>query len=268
MFLFTSMSNIVKFYYHQLYKNIIYYTLGTLATLIIFMAMYPSFKSAGDTFVIMLESIPQSLLATVGLNINTMNSILGYYAFTLSYVMLIYGVFAIYVGMYLNGYESSRQINEYLYVKPVKRINMFFAKILTGIFAILTSFTFYLIGSYLILSLLSDTDVDFNMFMKLSFSLLMFLMTLYSLGFLCGVIFKNVKQVGSFATLTTVLLFFLNFISSLIEEDFGKFISPFGVYNASGMFESSNFNEAMIYSVIVFVLFIMVACAKFLRREV
>jgi hypothetical protein len=113
----------------------------------------------------------------------------------------------------------------------------------------------------------NDGIFDFEVYFMLLLNLFLFISVLYTFGFLCGIVFKRIRQIGAFATLMTVFLFFMNFVSTVVDHDYAKYFSPFGVFNAANVLNDQSLVSGLIYTFMIMFFMFVVGLIVYRRRE-
>jgi ABC-2 type transport system permease protein len=109
------------------------WTLGLVLITLLFVSIYPVFSHDIDTTRNLLAGFPPQLRSMLGLSLETMDSFLGFYAYTFTYVGLIGAVQAMSLGLTMLSREQRSKTVDFLLTRPVSRSRIFASKLMASL---------------------------------------------------------------------------------------------------------------------------------------
>ena len=201
------------------FKSLLLWTVILLAMYILIFAIYPSLinEETKESLNLMMESMPQEMLSAFNMDIVGIESAFGWFK-TEGYVFLtlIGGLYAAILGSTILLKEESDKTIEFLYAKPVSRVQIVTSKILCGIINIFIFTLIITIGNLIGLS----QSEDFELKQYLMISIIPILLY-YMLFFICLFISTFLKKTKKAMTLGIGIVFlsyFMQIIGSMGES--------------------------------------------------
>jgi ABC-2 type transport system permease protein len=91
----------MNIYHHELrstYKNALIWLVSIIVLTLFLTAFYPTFSKGMDDFVDVLNNLSEAMRIAFGLNPDTMGTILGYFAFMMTFVYICASIQAMIMG--------------------------------------------------------------------------------------------------------------------------------------------------------------------------
>lgn len=227
--------NIFKFEFKRNIKSLIYWSIGTSAIIVFFMALFPNMKDMGMQELVgaKLDSLPPAILETFNFSSTTdfsnINDFLGY---CLQYIAMACGIYGAMLGVNSIIEEESEGTIEFLYSKPVSRSKILWSKISSRvvyfcIFIIVIGAS--TIGISIAVKPNEVNTMDLMMNIKSVFIGMAFLGYIFMA---IGIAISTILKKGKMATSLGVSLFFMTYIIGIIsklkeEFSFIKYVSPY-----------------------------------------
>ena len=144
------------------FKSLVLWTLALVATYVVIFSVYPSLinENTGKSLNMMMESMPQEILATFNMDIVGIDSAYGWFKTEgFLFLVLIGGLYSAILGSTILVKEENDKTIEFLCSKPISRSKIITAKILCGVLNIFI-FTLIVTGSnYIALKSIEEFDV-------------------------------------------------------------------------------------------------------------
>lgn len=224
--------NIFKLEIHNLKKSILIWT--TILSVIIFLllAFFPSMQSEGMQQIAnaKLESISPGVLAILGFEqIPDFTVVTNYFGYVLQYINLAVAMFVMLKGTNTLIREETEGTIEYLYVKPVSRINILVGKLLANIvgYLVMLAIIFAVtVGSYLAYTDYSLSEAVHEISILLGGTLFVGIVFLL-FGFFLSALLPSSRQSASVSLGVVFGTFLIGIISVLVQKlDFLIYLSP------------------------------------------
>ena len=172
--------NILKQELKMSFRSWLYFTIGILATMIIFTSFFNVFKADAAAMNQLLQNFPPEFKAAFGFADVNLAELEGFYSFIVSYLLLIGAVYGMKLGVSLLSEEGRAKTSDFLLTKPVRRVQIVTAKFLTMlIYIILQNIALFAVGLAAVNLIIID-KIDVGIYALLSFS--MFFVQLFFVG--------------------------------------------------------------------------------------
>lgn len=205
---------------------VIGWTCAIVALALVYMSVFPAFSQDAAAVRSVLGHMPPAVRSAFKIDIETMLSFLGFYSFTFTLLTLLGGFAAVGLGLGIFSREERSKTTDFLLSKPVKRREVFFAKISAGLLLLLLMVGVFTIAEYGFIHWFDVGAYDTDRFLRLQFVYLLIVVWLY--GF--GVVVSQLVRIRSViaATLGIVFSFFVvGIVGAIVGDETFRYISPF-----------------------------------------
>jgi ABC-2 type transport system permease protein len=206
-------------------KNTLMWTLALAGLALLFMSMFPPIAKEIDEFKKALEGFPEGVRKALGLQVETIGSVNGYYSYTFMYIALCGAIQAMTLGISITSKEVREKTADFLLTKPVTRTNVLASKLLAALTCILFTNIVYLGAAVLIAKAVASGEFSLTAFLLISLSLLIISLIMFALGTMLAVLFPKIKSVISVSLGVVFGFFVLGMVAGL--EESGRYFSPF-----------------------------------------
>jgi ABC-2 type transport system permease protein len=222
-------------------KSTIIWSIGLVALVGLFFFMFPSIAKDADEYKKLLEGYPESVRKAMGIEIENLFSILGYYSYSFMYISLFGAIQAMNMGTSILSKEVREKTADFLLTKPVKRTSIVSAKLLAALTSLITTNIIYLFFSNMMAGLVANEDFSSKVFFFISLSLLFIQLIFLALGFFISVIVRKIKSVITVSLSFVFGFFLIGLISSANGDDFKRFLTPFKYFDTGYIIKHSSY---------------------------
>lgn len=267
--------NIFKFEFKRNLKSLIYWSLGTCATIVVFMSLFPSMKDMGMQELVgsKLEALPPALLEIFNFSsITDFSKINDYMGYTFQYIAMAFGIYGVTLGVNSIIQEESEGTIEFLYSKPVSRSKILWSKILS---IAITFFAFSIIvGLVTVLISLAVKPEDLET-MTLVMDIKGMFIGMALLGYIfmaVGIVISTALKKGKAATSIGVASFFGTYILGIMgklkeEFDFMLYLSPFDWFIPSNILKDGFELKYIIIAFVIIIVSLLAASFVYRRKD-
>ncbi|OIK16022.1 ABC transporter permease [Bacillus sp. MUM 116] len=235
-------------------KSTMIWTLSLSALIVFFLSMFPGLTQDADQFKKLLENYPETVRKALGVSIDSITSLLGFYSYGFTNVVLCGSIQAMNLGTSILSKEVREKTADFLLTKPVTRKQIVTAKLLAVIISLVMTNVIYMVIAFIAASAVSEKSFDFNTFLLISLSALLIELMFVALGVLISVSVPKIKSVLPISLGTVFGFYILNMLGSVIGEKSIRYLTPFKYYEASYIIKHSSYDAAFIIIEIVFIL--------------
>lgn len=243
-------------YVHELKayrKSTLIWSGSFVALIIFFMSMFPTFSKEADSFIILLEGFPEGVRNALGLSIENIASLLGFYAYLFLYIVLCGAIQAMNLGISILSKEVRDKTAEFLLTKPVTRTEIMTAKLLAGLTSLVITSIVYIIAALSMATIVKTEPFNIRVFLLISLSLFFIQLIFFSLGVCISVVVPKLKSVLSVSLGIVFAFFILSMFASAIEDEVLRYFTPFKYFEALEIIEKGTYDPIFILIMIIFV---------------
>jgi ABC-2 type transport system permease protein len=220
---------------------------------VFFMSVFPAFTKDADQFRELLASYPQEVLVAFGISLEGITSLMGFYSYVFTYIVLCGSIYAMNLGTSVLSKESREKTADFLLTKPVTRQQIVTSKLLAIITSLIITNVVYLLAAYGTLTVISDQSFKNEVFFLLSITAFFVELMFMALGILVSVIAPKIKSVLPVSLGTVFGFFILSMFGSVIGEEAVRYLTPFKYYDPAYIIEHASYEAAFIIIEIIFI---------------
>lgn len=262
------MSNILKHELKNNYVSLLIWTSSAIVIMLVFALMFPTFETQAGAFADLLKTYPKGFIETLGININTFITPIGFYSFTCLYTMLILSIYAINVSLHIFSYEKTHKINEYLLSKPISRSSVFIAKLLISFILVNLAFVIYHLATVIVFNFLTTADINNQDLLTVNITIYLCMMFFYAVGVILANIIPRIKFVSVYAMGIVFIFYFLTILHNVLDLEAMKYLSPFSVYNINSILADGFDVKIVVIEIIVIIALITFSYYNFIKKEI
>lgn len=247
----------MNMYLHELKayrKSTIIWTVSVVALMVFFMSLFPGLTKDADQFKKLLEAYPEGVRKALGISLDSITTLLGFYSYTFSYVVLCGSIQAMNLGTSILSKEIREKTADFLLTKPVTRKQIVTAKLMSVLTSIAITNIVYLAAAVITADAVSKKSFDMNSFLLISLTAFFIELMFIALGIFISVLVPKIKSVLPISLGTVFGLFILNLFGAVIGEKAVRYLTPFKYYDTAYIIKHSNYEAAFIIVEVVFII--------------
>jgi ABC-2 type transport system permease protein len=221
-------------------------------------------KNDMQEFAKIMENYPQALRNALSMNFDNVNSALGYYAtMPFTYLVLIASLQAMLMGVSVIAKENNSKTSDFLFTKPISRLNILISKSLSAFSLLLMSD--FVIMTVLYLTLVIFEPTNLNTYIILSKSVVIMQLIFLTLGIMLTTMLKKVKSPISLS-MSVVLGIYA--ISSFADEKM-RLLIPFQYFKSDYIIKNNGFEiKYLLMSILLIIIFILASKTLYLKKDI
>ena len=240
-------------------RSTLKWAISIIAMVVFYLSVFSVYTSGAEDIKNLLTGFPPELLRALGMDTELLFSILGFYSFIFTYVLLCGAIQAMILGTNLIAKEFNRKTADFLFTKPISRAKILTGKFMAGIVALVATDVVITVAAYLMASAVSDEPFSSKLFLMVSVTLFFVQMMFYTLGMLIGVIFQRIKSVLGVSMGTVFGFFIAGMLTSFLEVDKLNYLVPFKYYDSIKIIHQSAYDSTFVVLNVLFVLIAFLA---------
>ena len=238
-------------------KSTLIWTGALIALLILFMSMFPSISKEIDEFKKLLEGFPEGVRKALGIQVETIGSLNGFYSYIFLYITLCGAIQAMNLGISITSKEIREKTADFILTKPVTRTKVIFSKVLAALTLLLFTNIVYVTSAIFVANMVKVEEFSLVVFFLISLTLLFTQYIMFAIGMIIAVVFSKVKSVISIS-LGVVFAFFLVGMVGGAEEA-SRYFTPFKYFDYTYIMEQESYEWTFLILGLVLMIVSMVA---------
>lgn len=251
-------------------KSAIIWACSLIALSAMFLFIYPSMVSDAAEFKKLLSGYPEPIRAALGINLDYITSLLGFYSMVFSFITLSGAIQAMIMGVSVLSKEVRERTADFLLVKPVSRASIVTAKLLAAVTAIIGTDALFFGVTFLIANSVKTSDYDAKLFFMVNLTLVFLQLIFLAIGVMVSVFFRKIKSV---LPISLGVVFGLYMIGVLIAagKDTGaaRYISPFKYFDVIYIIKNASYEVSyLVASAVIIVIAIVTSYMIYIRKDI
>lgn len=240
-------------------KSTISWILALMGLAALFFSMFPAISGEIEEFKKLMEGFPEPLRKALGLSVENLGSILGFYSYIFVYISLFGGIQAMLLGTSVLSKEVREKTADFLLTKPVSRTRIMTAKLLAALTCLLITNIFYIAAATLMASLVETKEFSLKIFLLLSVTLFFIQLIFLALGIVVSVLVPKMKAVFSVSLGTVFAFFFIGALASSTDDKALRYLSPFKYFDFAYITEHAAYETSFVLAAAAFIVLAIAA---------
>jgi ABC-2 type transport system permease protein len=200
----------------SLRKSTITWTLSILSLAALYLSMYQNIVKDAEDFKELLGGYPANIRAILGINLDYITSLLGFYSFIFTFIIICGAIQAMNLGLSILSKEARERTADFLLVKPVSRSSIISAKLLAVFTSIVITNIVFITLTVLMANLAKTEDFNMGLFIMINLTMFFVQIIFAAIGMVISVFFKKIKTV---LPLSLGVVFGFYFIGAFLVTD-------------------------------------------------
>jgi len=247
-------------------RSSIIWTIALVALVVLFLSMFPSFSREAEEFKKLLEGYPEALRKALGLSVENIGSILGFYSYVFLYISLVGAIQAMNLGTSIVSKEVRDKTADFLLTKPVSRAKIMTSKLSAAVASLVITNVVYLAAATMMASLVETKEYSTRVFLLLSLTLFFLQLIFLALGIIVSVVVPKIKSVLPISLGTVFAFFIIGALASTTGDNALRYISPFKYFDFAYIVQNSSYETSFMMVGIGFIA-IAIAASYFIYAK-
>jgi ABC-2 type transport system permease protein len=252
----------MNIFFHELRacrKSTIIWTISLIAVFALFMSMFPNFSKDADEFKKMLEGYPLALRKAIGLNLENLFTILGFYGYALTFIVLCGAIQAMNLGTSIISKEVREKTADFLLTKPVTRTQVITGKLAAAVTSLVITNMIYLAAAVIIANQVKTDDFSMKQFILLSLTMLFVQLMFLAIGIIVSVMIPKIKSVLTVSLCTVFAFYFIGAMAVTTGDDAKRYFSPFKYFDNDYILKHSSYEASFLITGAVIIILAVAA---------
>jgi ABC-2 type transport system permease protein len=250
-------------------KSTIIWTVSLIIMVVLFLSIFPTFAKDAEEYQKLLEGYPEAVRKAIGLELNTVFTILGFYSYSFLYISLCGAIQAMNLGTSIISKETREKTADFLLTKPVTRSNIMTSKLLAALTSLMVTNFVFIIASNLMASQVSTEAYSSKGLFLISFSLFLIQLIFLALGLIISVLARKIKSVLTVSLSTVFTFFIISMLSSASGDGAKRYLSPFEYFDTAYIIEHSRYETSFLaVGMVIIVVAVMASYYVYTKKDI
>lgn len=226
----------------SLRKSIIVWTISLLALAALYLSIYPSMADDAEEFKKLLGGYPAAIRTALGINLDYITSLLGFYSMIFTFIILCGAIQAMNLGVSILSKETRERTADFLLVKPVSRNAIVSAKLMAAFTDIVITNILFITISTFMANIAKNADFSLKLFIMINLSMFFVQIIFIAIGMAASVFFKKIKNI---LPISLGFVFGFYAIGALLVTDSSdkaaRIFSPFKYFDIIYIIENASY---------------------------
>lgn len=228
-------------------KSTLIWMCTLVALVVLLLSMFPTFAKDAEQFKSMLRTMPEAVLKAVGVQIETITSILGFYAYVFMYISLCGAIQAMNLGTSILSKEIREKTADFLLTKPVTRTAVVSAKLLAAFISLLITNLVYLAAAVIMALVVKNGDFEMSKLVLISVTLLFIQLIFLALGFFVSVLVLKIKSVLPISLGTVFAFFIIGMLGATSGDEVIRYFTPFKYFDPAYIMQHASYERSFLW---------------------
>ncbi|ADU26844.1 ABC transporter permease subunit [Ethanoligenens harbinense] len=225
----------MNIYLHELKtlrRSTIVWTCAIIALAALYFSFYPGVVHDAGDFKKLMSGYPAPIRAALGISLDNVTSVLGYYTMVFAFVPLCGAIQSMIFGMSVLSRETRERTADFLMVKPVSRTAIVSAKLLAAVTMLIGTNTLYDAAAFFLAFIVKTSDFSGRVLFLINLTLLFIQLVFLALGLFISVFFKKLRSVLPVSLGVVLGLYMLGALAVTGKDaDVVRFFFPFKYFD-------------------------------------
>lgn len=235
-------------------KSTIVWSISLVALVALFLSMFPSFSKDAEEFKQLLEGFPVELRKAIGLSVDSIATLLGFFSYAFLYIKLAGAIQAMNLGTSILSKEIREKTADFLLTKPVTRTQIVTSKLMAALVSLVLTNIVFISATLMIASLVAGNDFSRKTLLLVSITLFFIQIMFLVIGILISIVFPRIKSVISVSLGTVFGFFMLGMISSTTDDTGLRFLTPFNYFDSAYIVKNMAYENSFLFVEIIFII--------------
>jgi len=235
-------------------KSTIIWTCSLITLVVLFLSLFPSFSKEAQAFKEIMKGFPEPVRKAMGLSVDSMSSILGFYSYMFLYTTLCGAIQAMNLGTSIVSKEVRANTADFLLTRPVTRSKIMTSKLMAALTCLVITNVIYLLASSIMVSFVATEKYSYKIFFMISITLFFVQLMFLALGIIISVLIPKIKSVLPISLGTVFAFFIIGMFIATTGDDAMRYITPFKYFDANYIQKNSSYEVSFIIIGIGFII--------------
>ncbi|WP_438350267.1 ABC transporter permease subunit [Paenibacillus sp. FA6] len=235
-------------------RSTLIWACSMIGVMALYLSIFPSLSQDAEQFRELFATYPESFREAIGVSLDSIASLIGFYSFVFGFVVLVAAIQAMNLGLGMLSREVRDKTADFLLTKPVTRTQIITAKLTAGVLSLLVSNAVYVAAASLMAFSVREASFQWHVFFMISITALFVQLIFMSLGMVVSVFAAKIKSVISISLGTVFGFYAIGMLGSVIGDKAIRYITPFKYFDTAYIIAHSAYEVSFVILSIVIII--------------
>ncbi|MHA0856082.1 ABC transporter permease subunit [Paenibacillus sp. CMAA1364] len=246
--------NMLMHEWRMIRRSTLIWVCSLIGVMLLYLSIFPALSQDAEQFKALFASYPESLRDALGMSLDSIASLIGFYSFVFGFVVLIAAIQAMNLGLGMLSRETRDKTADFLLTKPVTRHQVMTAKLCAGLLSLLVTNFVYMGATSLIILYMQESFFPWKAFFMISITALFVQLIFMSLGMVVSVSLSKMRSVISISLGTVFGLYVLGMLGTVLGETVIRYITPFKYFDTAYIIAHSTYELSFVVVSLVIII--------------
>jgi ABC-2 type transport system permease protein len=250
--------------------SVLIWTLSATGLLVLFASIFSTIVEEMEVLNEVMAAYPPELLAAFGWDQMDLGTVLGFFAFTFSFIQILISIQAANYGYSLVSVEERELTADFLLAKPISRVSILTSKLLAALTGLLITNIALWIVSFIAVNAFADgRSYDTGILAKVLLTVLFLQLFFLTVGLAVSLMVKKIPSVIPVSMGTVFGLYILAAFGSSMGENKVDYLTPFKHFETTAIVNTGEYDlPKMAISLAVIALAAAASYVLYKRRNI
>jgi ABC-2 type transport system permease protein len=230
------------------------------------------FKSLGsdiEAFKVFMKNMPEVMKKAFNIFIDNLSTLVGFYSFVFSFVVLFGAIQAMNLGTSIVSKEIREKSADFLMTKPVSRVKILTSKLFSSLTILIVTNAVYTAVTASLVGGMSEGSFEAGKFALLNLSLFFTQVIFFSIGLIVSIAAKKIKSVLPVSLGLVFIFFAISAFAVTSSDDKLRFITPFQYFKTDHILAEGRYEPVYVgIGLLVIAAGIAISYVLFKRKDI
>ncbi|WP_335872529.1 ABC transporter permease subunit [Bacillus sp. 2205SS5-2] len=259
--------NVFMYELKAIRKSTLIWTGALVVLVVFFMSMFPAITKEIEEFKKLLAGFPEGVRAALGIQIDTIGSVVGFYSYTFVYITLCGAIQAMNLGISIGSKEVREKTADFLFTKPIARRKILGSKLLASLTSLVFTNIIFITAATIMANAIKNEAYSTEVFMLISLSLFYLQLIFLALGIIVSVLFSKIKSVVSVSLGIVFMFFVIGMVAA--SDDVGRYFTPFKYFDNAYIMQNSSYEWSYIITGLgIMIISLVASYILYLKKDI
>jgi len=262
----------VNMFLHELRvyrKTLIIWIFVIVGIVLMYVSFYPAFTKNLAATKGLIGGLPPVAQIALGIQLETFSRVEFFFSFVFSIVLIFAGIQAMNLGLSLLSKEVRWKTVDFLFSRPVSRIQILNAKLLSVLTSIVITNIFVTLTAIIAVIGLVNSSYNLSAVVLISLSMFFIQLVFVSLGVFISIFINKIKMVVLLSVGIVISMFGLNMLDKVAGDSTIWFLIPFRYFDLTRIAMNGIYEPiSIIWSLLVSAIMISISYFIYIKKDI
>ena len=250
-------------------RSTLIWACSLIGVMALYLSIFPSLSQDAEQFKEVFATYPESFREAIGVSLDSISSLLGFYSFIFGFVVLVATIQAMNLGLGMLSREVRDKTADFLLTKPVTRTQIVTSKLTAGLLSLIVTNIVYMAAASLMAFYVREGSFQWDVFFMISITALFVQLIFMSLGMIISVLAAKIKSVIPISLGTVFGFYAIGMLGSILGDKAIRYITPFKYFDTAYIIAHSAYEVSfVILSIVIIIATVSASYYVYVKKDI